>query len=114
MKYVNQLTDDELKALYMLFTDKGAKIHSLNIVKDEVSIALEGFVEIPEWDEEYLRDNPQATIIIDDDYELDDYDVKVYHHSGDVTKEYRQYMYEKFGDAYAKDYLFRGYEGEES
>lgn len=106
MRYANRLTEEELRELYLLFTDKGAKINELNIVKDDYSIALEGYVEIPEFDEEILKENPNATIVIDDDYELDDFDVKVYHHSGDVTKEYREYMYKKFGNEYAKDYLF--------
>lgn len=56
--------------------------------------------------EEILKENPNVVVILDDDYELDDYNVKVYHHSENVTKEYREYMYKKFGDEYAKDYLF--------
>lgn len=107
MKYANKLTEEELRELYLLFTDEGAKINELNIVKDDYSIALEGYVEIPEFDEEILKENPNATIVTDDDYELDDFYVKVYHHSGNVTKEYREYMYKKFGDEYAKDYLLR-------
>ena len=105
MKYANKLTEEELRELYLLFTDEGAKINELNIIKDDVSIALEGCVEIPEFEEEILKENPNATLIIDDDYELDDFNVKVYHHSGDVTKEYREYMYKKFGNEYAKDSL---------
>ena len=107
MKYANQLTDEELKELYLIFTDSGAKINELNIIKYECSIALEGCIEVPEWDEEILKENPEATVVIDDDYELDDYDEKVYHHSGSVTKDYRKWMYKKFGNDYAKDYLFR-------
>lgn len=105
MKYANKLTEEELRELYLLFTDKGAKIKKLNIVKDDYSIALEGYIEISEFDEKILKENPNATIVIDDDYELDDFDVKVYHHSESVTKTYREYMYKKFGDEYAKDYL---------
>lgn len=63
-------------------------------------------MEIPEFEEERLAEDPNAVIILDDDYELTDFDVKVYHHSGDCTSEYRKYMYEKFGDEYARDYLF--------
>ena len=107
MKYANQLTDEELKELYLIFTDSNAKINELNITKDEYSIALEGYIEVPEWDEEILKENPEATVVIDDDYELNDYDVKVYHHSGSVTKDYHKWMYKKFGNDYAKDYLFR-------
>ena len=105
MKYANKLTEEELRELYLLFTDEGAKINELNIIKDDVSITLEGYVEIPEFEEEILKENPNATLIIDDDYELDDFNVKVYHHSGDLTKVYREYMYKKFGNEYAKEYL---------
>ena len=105
MKYANKLTEEELRELYLLFTDEGAKINELNIIKDDVSIALEGYVEIPEFEEKILKENPNATLIIDDDYELDEFNVKVYHHSGDLTKVYREYMYKKFGNEYAKEYL---------
>ena len=70
MKYANRLTEEELRELYLLFTDEGAKINELHIVKDDDSIALEGYVEIPEFDKEILKENPNATIVIDDDYEL--------------------------------------------
>ena len=105
MKYANRLTDEELKELYQLFTDSDATIKELSITREDNSVAIEGQIEIPEYEEELLKENPNATIIIDDDYELDDFDVKVYHHSGNVTKEYREYMYKKFGNEYAKDYL---------
>ena len=105
MKYADKLTDDELRELYLLFTDDGATINELTITRDEYSIGLEGFVEVPEYDKEILKDNPNATIIIDDDYELNDFNVKVYQHSGNVIKAYREYMYKKFGNEYAKDYL---------
>ena len=45
------------------------------------------------------------TIIADNDYALSDYDVNIYHHSGDLTPIYRKYMLEKFGTDYAVDYL---------
>ena len=101
------LTDDELREVYSLFIESNGKINELNISKDERSIGLEDYVEIPEFEEELLKENQNATIIIDDDYEITDYDVVVYHHSGDCTLIYRKYMYGKFGDAYARDYLFQ-------
>lgn len=107
MKYANQLTEEELKELYLLFTDTDAKINKLNITKDNNSISFEGYIEVPEWDEEILKEDPNATIIMDDDYELNDYNVKVYHHSGNVTNDYRKWMYKKFGNEYAKDYLLK-------
>lgn len=106
MKYANKLSDNQLKELYQLFTDSDAKIVELNIIRwNNECIGLEGVIEFPEFDEEILKDNPNAMIQTDDDYELNDYYVKVYHHSGDCDKIYRKYMYEHFGNEYAKDYL---------
>lgn len=105
MKYANRLTDEELRELYQLFTDTDATIKELNIIKDECSIALEGMIEFPEYEEAILRENPNATIITDDDYEITDFEVKVYHHSGYCTSDFRMWMYKKFGNEYARDYL---------
>ena len=105
MKYANKLTDEELKELYQLFTDSDATIKELNITRDDCSIGLEGVIGIPEYEEELLKENPNATIVIDDDYEITDYDVKEYHHSGDCTPDYRKWMYNKFGNEYVVDYL---------
>ena len=105
MKYANRLTDKELKELYQLFTDSDATIKELTITRFDNSISLEGFIEIPEYDEELLKENPNATITIDDDYEIDDYNVKVFHHSSDSNLDYRKWMYKKFGNEYAVDYL---------
>ena len=106
MKYANRLTDEELREVYGLFIDSDGKINELNIVRDESSIELDGYIEVSDFDKERLKENPNATIIIDDDYEITDYEVTVYHHSGDCTQSYRKWMYEKFGDEYARDYLF--------
>lgn len=108
MKYANRLTDEELREVYGLFIDSDGKINELNITRDEYSIGLEGYVEIPEFEEERLKEAANATLVIDDDYEITDYDVKVYHHSGNCTLDYRKWMYNKFGDEYARDYLFNG------
>ena len=108
MKYANRLTDEELREVYGLFIDSDGKINELNITRDEYSIGLEGYVEIPEFEKDRLKEDSNATLIIDDDYEIRDYDVKVYHHSGNCTLDYRKWMYNKFGDEYARDYLFNG------
>lgn len=108
MKYANRLTDEELREVYGLFIDSDGKINELNITRDEYSIGLEGYVEIPEFKKDRLKEDANATLIIDDDYEITDYDVKVYHHSGNCTLDYRKWMYNKFGDEYARDYLFNG------
>lgn len=109
MKYANKLTDEELREIYNLFINPNGKINELKIIKDDRSINLRGYFEIPEWEEEILKEDPNATVIIDDDYEITDYDVKVYFHSGDCTPDYRKWMYNKFGDEYARDYLFDNY-----
>ena len=54
-----------------------------------------------------LKENPNATIVTDDDYEIDDYNVKVFHHSGICDLDYRKWMYERFGNEYATGYLFK-------
>ena len=108
MKYANRLTDEKLREVYGLFIDSDGKINELNITRDEYSIGLEGYVEIPEFEKDRLKEDANATLIIDDDYEITDYDVKVYHHSGNCTLDYRKWMYNKFGDEYARDYLFNG------
>lgn len=62
MKWASKLTDEELKQLYIMFTDSNAKINELNITKDDRSIGLEGYIEIPEYEEERLKENPNAVI----------------------------------------------------
>ena len=106
MKYINRLTDNELRELYKLFADSNATIKELTITRCDDSISLEGFIEIPEYEKELLKENPNATIIVDDDYEITDFYVKVFHHSGSCIKTFRKFMHEKFGDEYARDYLF--------
>lgn len=106
MKYASRLTDEELREIYGLFIDLDGKINELNITRDDHSISLEGYVEIPEFEKERLEEDPDATIILDDDYDLTDFDVRVYHHSGNCTSDYRKWMYKRFGDEYARDYLF--------
>ena len=70
MKYANKLSDKELRELYTLFTDSDAKIYSLDITKDEYTISLDGQIEIPEWEPEYLKEDPNATLIVDDSYKF--------------------------------------------
>lgn len=105
MKYADKLTAEELRELYLLFTDKGDEIDELNIAKDNYSITFEGYFKNPEFDREILKENPNVNFVIRDVYKLDDFDVEAYHHSDDVTKLYREYMFKKFGNEYAKDYL---------
>lgn len=105
LEYANMLTDEELKEIYQLFLCEDERIVCLDISRYDDEIILAGKIEIPEFDEEYLSENPDSTIITDNDYALSDYKVKVYHHSGSCKAIYRKYMLEKFGTDYAVDYL---------
>jgi succinyl-CoA synthetase beta subunit len=101
VKYASRLSEDELKTLYQIFVGKEANVISLDISQFDNSICLDGTIEIPDDEEE----TKSEMIEVEDNYEINDYNVKVYCHSGYVTKEYREFMYEKFGDEYARDYL---------
>jgi len=101
MKYANKLTDEELTDLYKSFLGKDDEFVDLIITRDENSIALEGHIRIPDDEEDAIN----GMIEIDEDYEITDYNIKAFNHSGNMTKLFREYMYKKFGSKYAKDYL---------
>lgn len=100
LKYANQLSDGQLKEIYQLFLSDDYKILALNIYRYDDTIFLEGKIEIPEFEEEYLAYNPEATIVADNDYALSDYNVKIYNHTGNLNKIYRKYMFDTFGTSY--------------
>ena len=105
MKYANRLTEDEIFEIFKLCSGNSV-IQELEIVKGKSSIELYGYIQIED------PENPEETIEVQDDYELTDFNVRVYDHSGDPTYDYRKWMYNKFGEEYAKDYLL-GIEPEE-
>ena len=104
MKYVNQLSDEELIEIYKLFLSPEDKLVDLDITRFDHEICLDGHISIPDDDPEYADETGRMTV--EDNYSLTDYDVRVYCHSGYVTDEYRKYMYKKFGVNYAIDYMF--------
>lgn len=106
LEYANQLTDEQLKEIYQLFLCEDERLVYLDISRYDDEICLNGKIEIPEFDEEYLAENPDATIITDNDYALSDYYVSIYHHSGNLNEIYRKYMLKTFGTSYAIDFLF--------
>lgn len=68
---------------------------------------MDSRIEIPEFEKEhFIKVNPPARLIVDNDYSLSDYNVKIYHHSGNLNKIYRKYMWETFGISYALDFSF--------
>ena len=105
MKYVNQLTDEELKEIYSLFLCDGGKVVSLEITRCEDCIDLDGYVKEPDSDNQF--DTEDGFIEVEDNYSLTDYFVKTYCHSGGsyCQKKFREYMYKKFKTKYAKDFL---------
>ena len=104
MKYLSKLTDTELTEIYKSFMTSTDKFVDLMITRDENSITLEGHICILEEDKEYTDE--EGYCLIDEDYEITDYNVKAYHHSGNMNYKLREYLYGKFGIEYAKDFLF--------
>lgn len=104
MKYLSKLTDAELTAIYKSFMTSTDKFVDLTIIRDENSITLEGHIRIPKEDKEYVDE--EGYCLIDEDYEITDYNVKSYHHSENMNYKLREYLYGKFGIEYAKDFLF--------
>lgn len=101
MKYINQLTDEELTDIYKLFLASDGEFVSLEIGRFDDSIELTGIVKEPddECEGEMLE--------LEDDYSLTDYTVAAYHHSGGAScqREFREWMYKKFKIKYAKEFL---------
>jgi len=104
VKWASKLTDEELTELYKLFMCNDDKFVDLNITRYDDDIFLEGHIRIPESDEDYADEDGMCEV--DEDYVVTDFYAKARYHSGNVNKEYRSYMYKKFGYKYAKDYLF--------
>ena len=103
LRYANRLTDEQLKEIYQSFLCEDEKIILLDISRYDDEICLDGKIEI---EEECLKVNPHATLVVDNDYVLSDYNVKIYHHSGNLNEIYRKYMLKTFGADYALDFLF--------
>ena len=103
LKYANRLSDGQFKEIYQLFLCEDDKIILLDISRYDDEICLDGKIEI---EEECLKVNPHATLVVDNDYVLSDYNVKIYHHSGNLNEIYRKYMLKTFGADYALDFLF--------
>ena len=103
LRYANRLTDEQLKEIYQSFLCEDDKIILLDISRYDDEICLDGKIEI---EEECLTVNPHATLVVDNDYVLSDYNVKIYHHSGNLNEIYRKYMLKTFGTDYALDFLF--------
>ena len=106
MKWTSKLTDDELREMYELLLHNEGKIVDIHISKGDCETFLEGHICIPEEYENDVR-------IIDRVYILTDFYVRTGYlndNNKDLSEIFREYMYKKFGDEYAKDYLFNYYD----
>lgn len=105
MKYLDQLTDKEIENYYKskLLEPEG-KVKEIKITRTRTEVELYAVVEVPEFEEELKSE--QDTTELEDLITLTDYEVIEGRIQRKATKEYRKYMYEKFGSPYAEDFLF--------
>ena len=106
MKWTSKLTDDELREMYELLLNNDGKIVDIHISKEDCETSLEGRICIPEEYENDVR-------IIYREYILTDFYVRTGYlndNNKGLSEIFREYMYKKFGDEYAKDYLFNYYD----
>lgn len=105
MKYLDQLTDKEIENYYKnsLLEPEG-KVKEIKITRTRTEVELYAIVEVPEFEEELKE--VQETTEIEDLITLTDYEVIEGRIQRKATKEYRKYMYEKYGKQYAEDFLF--------
>lgn len=105
MKYLDQLTDKEIENYYKnsLLEPEG-KVKEIKITRTRTEVELYAIVEVPEFEEELKE--VQETTEIEDLITLTDYEVIEGRIQRKATKEYRKYMYKKFGVQYAEDFLF--------
>lgn len=111
MKYVNQLTDNELTELYKSFMSPNEKFVELSIGRyDDDKIWLEGYIRIPVDEYEYSANDEYADddgyCEIEESYPITDYNAESFFSNENVSKQLREFLYKKFGAKYAEDYLF--------
>lgn len=95
MKWASKLTDNELREVYRLLShDKDES--NLHISKCECEIFLECRI-----------DDTYDTYVLTDFYVRTDY---LNDNNKGLSEVFREYMYKKFGNEYAKDYLFNYYD----
>lgn len=105
MKYLDQLTDKELENYYKSnLLEKEAKIKEIKITRTRTEVELYAVVEVPEFEEDLKAE--QDTTELEDLITFTDYEVIEGRIQRKATKEYRKYMYQKFGIQYAEDFLF--------
>ena len=103
MKYVSQLTDEELTEIYKSFMCDEDKFVDLSITRFDDEIVLEGHIRIPEEDKEYADEDGYCEI--EEDYSITDYQAKAFYHDENMSKRLREFLYKKFGIKYAEEFL---------
>ena len=87
-KYVDKLTDEDIKNLFELFYKKECKI--TKIKREANQTYVKGLLSGSRYEE---------------DFYLTDYYVGCFTRRYEIIRAYRKFMYSKFGDEYAKYYL---------
>ena len=93
MKYLNLLTDSEIKKLIMNYITEPIQNIEIKRSRDYIHVKADVLVD-------------DGTV--EDNYYLKDYFVDVVDWAGDTIKslrKYRQFMLDKFGNQYAREYL---------
>ena len=90
--------------MFWYLLEPEAKIKEVKITRTRTEVELYAVVEVPEFEED-LKDENETTEL-EDLITLTDYEVIEGRIQRKATKEYRKYMYEKFGKEYAEDFLF--------
>lgn len=109
LKYINQLTDDELGELYSEFIKQyyGFKIEQLDALKGDFAIILEGSY--------YALDPDNNKTLSDDVFEINDYGVLdcdfEYDYDIGLTKILREFMLNRFGKQYMEDCFWHDFGG---
>lgn len=100
MKYLTQLSEEEIKKLITFYTGD-AEIIEFSVETDTNSVYVDCLIRICiEPDGEMVTCN--------DRYELNDYNVAVYDWGGNESEclyNYRKWLLQRFGPQYAEDYL---------
>ena len=115
MKYANQLTEDELKELFLKFVQS---CYGLVVKATFPSKTTKQFVRI-----KGLCNSCDKTVLeysVDIEWYLNDYDVYVYNSQDDsyeivysFESEYRKYMRSKFEEQYACDCFWHEFDGDQ-
>ena len=110
LKYINQLTDDELSELYAAFIKNygGFMVEQLDAFKGDYTIVLEGSY--------YALDADDNKTLFDDGFELNDYGVLSntigFGYNVELTKIMRKLMLNKFGKQYMEDCFWNDCDGD--